>query len=276
MRSDILSYLVNKDIRLKLDALQPSGSFKIRGIGYACEHHAGRGAKAFLSSSGGNAGMAVAYAGKKLGIPVKVVVPETTTPRSIGLLEEDNAEVIIHGTSWLEANILAQSIMIDEIHTTEFKPDLIILSVGGGGLLAGVIQGLMKNNWEDIPIMTVETAGAAYLNQSLKKGKTVELEKISSLATSLGAKKVSEGAFQLAKGHKIASTLVSDLDTLTACERFLSDHKILVEPACGAALSPVYNKMQDLRDFNKILVIVCGGSTTSIDDIRNGITTLTN
>ena len=100
VRSDILSDLVNKDIRLKLDALQPSGSFKIRGIGYACEHHAGRGAKAFLSSSGGNAGMAVAYAGKKLGIPVKVVVPETTTPRSIGLLEEDNAEVIIHGTSW--------------------------------------------------------------------------------------------------------------------------------------------------------------------------------
>ena len=298
VRSDILSDLVNKDIRLKLDALQPSGSFKIRGIGYACEHHAGRGAKAFLSSSGGNAGMAVAYAGKKLGIPVKVVVPETTTPRSIRLLEKDNAEVIIHGTSWLEANILAQSIMtdetafihpfddellwlghssmIDEIHTTEFKPDLIILSVGGGGLLAGVIQGLMKNNWEDIPIMTVETAGAASLNQSLKKGKTVELKKISSLATSLGAKKVSEGAFQLAKGHKITSTLVSDLDTLTACERFLSDHKILVEPACGAALSPVYNKMQDLRNFNKILVIVCGGSTTSIDDIRNGITALTN
>ena len=298
VRSDILSNLVKKDIRLKLDALQPSGSFKIRGVGYACEHHAGKGAKSFLSSSGGNAGMAVAYAGKKLGIPVKVVVPETTTPRSIALLEKDNADVIIHGSSWLEANTLAQSIMtdetafihpfddellwqghssmIDEIHTTGFKPDLIVLSVGGGGLLAGVIKGLMKNNWEDTPIMTVETDGAASLNQSLKNGKTVELKKISSLATSLGAKKVSEGAFQLAKGHKITSTLVSDLDTLTACERFLSDHKILVEPACGAALSPVYNKMQDLRDFNKILVIVCGGSTTSIDDIRNGITTLTN
>ena len=96
------------------------------------------------------------------------------------------------------------------------------------------------------------------------------------METSLGAKKVSECAVQLAKGNKITCSLVSDLDTLTACERFLSDHKILVEPACGAALSPVYNKMQDLRNFNKILVIVCGGSTTSIDDIRNGITALTN
>ena len=298
IRSDILSDLLNKDIRLKLDALQPSGSFKIRGIGYACEHHAGKGAKTFLSSSGGNAGLAVAYAGNKLGIPVKVVVPETITPRSIGLLEKSNAELIIHGSSWLEANTLAQSIMtdeaefihpfddellwlghssmIDEIYSTEFKPDLIILSVGGGGLLAGVIKGLIKNNWEDIPIMTVETDGAASLNRSLKKGKTIELKKISSLATSLGAKKVSEGAFQLAKSHKIISRLVSDLDTLTACERFLSDHKILVEPACGAALSPVYNKMLDLREFTKILVIVCGGSTTSIDDIRNGIATLAN
>ena len=298
VKSDILSNLVNKDIRLKLDALQPSGSFKIRGIGYACEYHAGKGAKAFLSSSGGNAGMAVAYAGKKLGIPVKVVVPETTSSRSIRLLEKDNAKVIVHGSSWLEANTLAQSIitdetafihpfddellwlghssMIDEIHSAEFKPDLIILSVGGGGLLAGVIKGLMKNNWEDIPIMTVETDGAASLHRSLKKGKIVELKKITSLATSLGAKRVSAGAFKLAQSHKITSTLVSDLDTFTACKRFLSDHKVLVEPACGAALSPVYNKMQGLRAFNNILVIICGGSTTSIDDIKNGIATLTN
>ena len=264
--SDILSNLLKKDIRLKLDVLQPSGSFKIRGIGYACEHFANKGAKAFLSSSGGNAGMAVAYAGKKLGIPVKVVVPKTTTNRSISILKKDNAEVIVHGTSWLEANALAQSIktdetafihpfddellwrghstMIDEVSVTGFKPDLIILSVGGGGLLAGVIKGLINNNWEDIPIMAVETYGAASLNKSLKNGKTVELEKITSLATSLGAKRVSEGAFQLALTHNIKSELISDLDTLLACKNFLSDHNILVEPACGAALSPIYKKIE--------------------------------
>jgi L-serine/L-threonine ammonia-lyase len=294
--SDILSNLLKKDIRLKLDVLQPSGSFKIRGIGYACEHFANKGAKAFLSSSGGNAGMAVAYAGKKLGIPVKVVVPKTTTTRSISILEKDNAEVIVHGTSWLEANSLAQSIktdetafihpfddellwlghstMIDEVSVTGFKPDLIILSVGGGGLLAGVIKGLINNNWEDIPVMAVETYGAASLNKSLKNGKTVELEKITSLATSLGAKKVSEGAFQLALAHNVKSELISDLDTLLACENFLLDHNILVEPACGAALSPIYKQIDELKAFSKILVIICGGSTTSIDDIKNGIISL--
>lgn len=294
--SDVLSDLVDKDIRLKLDALQPSGSFKIRGVGFACEYFANKGAKSFLSSSGGNAGMAVAYAGKKLGIPVKVIVPETTSTRSISLLKKDNAEVIIHGSSWLEANELAQSILtdetafihpfddellwsghstiIDEVKATDFKPDLIILSVGGAGLLAGVIKGLLNNKWEDTPIMAVETFGAASLNNSLKKGETVELDKISSLATSLGAKKVSEGAFKLACAHNVISVLTSDLDTLLTCENFLSDHKILVEPACGAALSPVYNQMNELEAFNKILVIVCGGSTMTIDDIREGIKTL--
>jgi len=294
--SDVLSDLVDKDIRLKLDALQPSGSFKIRGVGFACEYFANKGAKSFLSSSGGNAGMAVAYAGKKLGIPVKVIVPETTSTRSISLLKKDNAEVIIHGSSWLEANELAQSILtdetafihpfddellwsghstiIDEVKATDFKPDLIILSVGGAGLLAGVIKGLLNNKWEDTPIMAVETFGAASLNNSLKNGETVELDKISSLATSLGAKKVSEGAFKLACAHNVISVLTSDLDTLLTCENFLSDHKILVEPACGAALSPVYNQMNELEAFSKILVIVCGGSTMSIDDIREGIKTL--
>ena len=294
--SDVLSDLVDKDIRLKLDALQPSGSFKIRGVGFACEYFANKGAKSFLSSSGGNAGMAVAYAGKKLGIPVKVIVPETTSTRSISLLKKDNAEVIIHGSSWLEANELAQSILsdetafihpfddellwsghstiIDEVKATDFKPDLIILSVGGAGLLAGVIKGLLNNKWEDTPIMAVETFGAASLNNSLKKGETVELDKISSLATSLGAKKVSEGAFKLACAHNVISVLTSDLDSLLTCENFLSDHKLLVEPACGAALSPVYNQMNELEAFSKILVIVCGGSTMSIDDIREGIKTL--
>ena len=294
--SDILSDLVNKDIRLKLDALQPSGSFKIRGVGFACEYFALRGAKSFLSSSGGNAGMAVAYAGKKLGIPVKVIVPETTSARSISLLKKDNAEVIIHGSSWLEANELAQSLLndetafihpfddellwsghstiIDEVRVTDFKPDLIILSVGGAGLLAGVIKGLLNNKWEDTPIMAVETFGAASLNKSLKKGETVELDKISSLATSLGAKKVSEGAFKLACAHEVKSVLISDLDALLACENFLSDHKILVEPACGAALSPIYNQLDELEAFSNILVIVCGGSTMSINDIRAGIKSL--
>ena len=70
---------------LKLEALQPCGSFKLRGIGHACEVHAARGATRLLSSSGGNAGIAVAYAGRRLGLPVVVVVP---SPRGRSVLHD--------------------------------------------------------------------------------------------------------------------------------------------------------------------------------------------
>lgn len=99
IESSVLSRLTRKSVWLKLDALQPSGSFKIRGIGHACEVYAAKGARRFVSSSGGNAGLAVAFAGQELGIPVTVVVPETTTQRAKELLRSENAEVIVHGAS---------------------------------------------------------------------------------------------------------------------------------------------------------------------------------
>ena len=108
-----LSNICGTSVFAKMDALQPSGSFKMRGIGYAAQHYASQGAERFISSSGGNAGLAVAYAGRALGLPVLVVVPETTPQRAIDLLEQENADVIIHGTSWVEANTLAQSERIE-------------------------------------------------------------------------------------------------------------------------------------------------------------------
>src|SRR3954452_11618257 len=100
-----------RNVWLKMEALQPSGSFKLRGIGHACEIYKSQGAQRFLSSSGGNAGLAVAYSGRNLNVPVVVVVPETTTDRAKELLSLENAEVIVHGDSWQEANNFANSLM---------------------------------------------------------------------------------------------------------------------------------------------------------------------
>src|SRR6516165_4720853 len=84
-----LSVIAGRSVWLKLDALQPAGSFKLRGIGKACESYLEQGARRFVSSSGGNAGLAVAYAGRMLGVPVAVVVPETTTERAKELLRQE-------------------------------------------------------------------------------------------------------------------------------------------------------------------------------------------
>ena len=77
-----LSTRTGKRILLKMENLQPAGSFKIRGIGLLCEQGKRDGIGHFVSSSGGNAGYAAAYAGKQLGIQTTVFVPETTPPDS--------------------------------------------------------------------------------------------------------------------------------------------------------------------------------------------------
>ena len=242
MESRALSAPGEQSVWLKLDALQPCGSFKIRGIGHACAVHQSRGAQRFVSSSGGNAGLAVAYAGRRLGIPVVVVVPETTTERAKELLRLEGAEVVVHGSSWQEANQFAQTLlgatdaflhpfddpllwhghasMIDEVAQARFKPDAVVLSVGGGGLLSGVVEGLQRNRWHDVPVLAVETDGAASLHAAVEAGHTVTLPCISSIATSLGAKRVCEQALRCVREHPVRSLVVSDASALAACVVF--------------------------------------------------------
>lgn len=285
-----LSIISGRSACLKLEALQPPGSFKIRGIGAACEEHVRRGARRLISSSGGNAGMAVAYAGRHLSVPVMVVVPETATDKAKDLLRLEQAEVIVHGPSWHEANTLALSMvaksdafihpfddplvwdghatMIDEIARSGLKPDAVVLSVGGGGLLAGVVQGLHRNGLHRVPVLAVETHGAESLNRSLIAGHLVDLERITSIASSLGARRVCDRAFQCAKEHPIRSVVVSDQVALLACERFLGDHRLLVEPACGACLALAYENSSELNEYEIVLFVVCGGATATIDQIR--------
>jgi L-serine/L-threonine ammonia-lyase len=294
--SRALSNHLERSVWLKLEALQVPGSFKIRGIGAACAQYKQRGARRFISSSGGNAGIAVAYAGRHLSIPVVVVVPETTSERAKTLIRQEGAEVIVHGPSWAEANTFALSMvtqtdaflhpfddpliwdghatLIDEVKRSGFTPDAVVLSVGGGGLLCGVVAGLQRNAWANIPVIAVETQGASSFAQSVQCGKRIELPAITSIATSLGAKQVCEQAFALSGQHPIHSLVVSDLNAVSACQNFLSDHRLVVEPACGAALAAIYLSAPVLAPFKSIMVVVCGGVTTSCEQIQHWAKTL--
>lgn len=289
--SGAMSARDGQSVWLKMEAMQPPGSFKIRGIGFACEEYVRRGATRFISSSGGNAGIAAAYAGRRLGVPVLVVVPETTTERAKELIARENAQVIVHGASFQEANALAQSMvtgsdafihpfddpllwqghasMIDEVAAAGVKPDAVVLSVGGGGLLCGVVEGLRRNGWSGVPVVAVETVGADSFAQSLAAGERIELPGISSIATSLGARKVAEQAFALAQSHPVRSIVVSDADAVRACLRFMDDHRVVVEPACGASLAVAYDAAASLATYNNVLVIVCGGVAATVAQLQS-------
>jgi L-serine/L-threonine ammonia-lyase len=223
-------------------------------------------------------------------VPVLVVVPETATERARELIRRENAEVIVHGASFQEANAHALSMltpsdafihpfddpllwqghasMIDEVARAGVTPDVVLLSVGGGGLLCGVVEGLRRNGWGHVPVVAVETKGADSLAQSVQAGERIELPAITSIATSLGARKVSAQAFAWSQEHPMDSVVVSDRAAVDASLRFIDDHRVLVEPACGAALAIAYDARQALAQYKNILVIACGGVTATLAQLR--------
>lgn len=286
LESFALEHYLPGKIYLKMEALQPSGSFKNRGIGHLCDCYAKQGASHFLSTSGGNAGLAAAYSGRKLSIPTTVIVPESTSSFMRDKIQAEGAKVIVQGTSWDEADQFAKEMMtrgefsyiapfdhpliwegnaslIHEVARAGIRPEAILVAVGGGGLLCGVMKGVYDVGWNSADVFTVETIGADSLYQSFKAGSLVTLESIRSIATSLGAKRIAQQALDWTKIHPIFPQVVTDQAAVEACLKFADDHRILVEPACGAVLSLIYKHHEELKKYGSILVIVCGGSGVS-------------
>lgn len=288
IKSKSLSDLNNCNVWLKMESAQITGSFKERSIGNACLQYAKNGTKKFISSSGGNSGISVSYMGNQLNIPVIVVVPRTTSQKAIDLMRKENAEVIIHGDSWIEANELALSYVtpeatyihpfddrylwdgvaniINEVLEEGVQPDAVILSVGGGSLISGISQGLKASSL-DVPIYAIETEGTASLNTSINLNKHITLDEVTGIATTLAAKRVCTNAFEISQEEKITSLTVSDHEALSACLKFLDEHRTLVEPACGATLSILYDKKLSFSPNENILVIVCGGATITLKQL---------
>jgi len=126
--------------------------------------------------------------------------------------------------------------------------------------------------WNDVPLIVSETLGAESFHEAIKQGKVVTLPTISSIARTLGAKTVCQEVFDWTKKHDVKSVTVTDRSAVESVIKFSEDHRILVEPACGAGLSVVYEKMEPLMNILEnskekeptIIVIICGGNMTNL------------
>jgi L-serine/L-threonine ammonia-lyase len=284
----LLSAMLGKPVTLKMENLQPSGSFKLRGIGEMCQRAVTNGASHLVCPSGGNAGFAAAVAGAALSVRTTIVVPHTTLETVRQTIRDIGAEVIVHGNVWDEANEEAlrlcalpgavyvppfdhpdiwdgNATLIDEALTQsraaqpEAAFDVVICAVGGGGLMCGVLQGLHRNALPHVPVIAVETTGAASLHAAVQAGALVTLPAIDTVATSLGAKRVAQAAFDWTQRHEVLTVTVTDRQAVDACLRFVDDMRMLVEPACGAALAVAYENLPELAKFQRPLIVVCGG-----------------
>ena len=320
VHSRALSLAAGCKVFLKLENIQPAGSFKSRGVGNymlrkveALENStpnndADRHASSvhFYSSSGGNAGLAAAACARSLNKQITVVVPMTTSHAMMEKIRAAGAgDVIQIGKSWVEADAHLREVLmpaaktrgetpmyvppfdhqtiwdgnatiIDELlQDLDGPPDAIIASVGGGGLFSGLMTGLGNHSIRDrVPVLAVETNGTDSLASSLAAGQLVTLPAITSVAKCLGARTVAAQCFEFGQAPNVTSVVVEDPDAIAAVVRFLDEERMMVEPACGAAVAVAYNGerlhklLNNLSSESRVVLIVCGGSDVSFAQIE--------
>lgn len=263
----------------------------------------------FYCSSGGNAGLACATAAISLQRPATIVVPTSTSSHIISNLRTLGAHVVVHGDHWSEADEYMRLDLIahdpNAVYVPPFDhPDIweghgtlvdelevqlrdvggydgLVCSVGGGGLLIGIMEALQKHSrlvksqyQNPVRVLAMETEGAESLNLSVKKGELSRLNTITSIATSLGSTHVAAKAFEWSQHPAVTSCVFSDAEAAMACVCFADDERILVEPACGVSIAPAYNDtLSSLlfpgvspEEFAKlnIVIVVCGGSKVTL------------
>lgn len=166
------------------------------------------------------------------------------------------------------------STVVDELYQQlrGSPPDAIVCSVGGGGLLNGVMMGLERYGWEDlVTVIGMETQGADSLSQSVLAGQLLTIPKITSIATSLGVKRVSEQTWEWAKKENVHSVTLSDAHAALGCIKLADEEKLIVEPACGVSVAACYHGILEalVPRFNKdskVVIIVCGGKFPTSDE----------
>lgn len=322
--SNLLSQKLEANVYLKLENFHPSQSFKYRGISLFAERaKKGRGDDVHLVvASGGNAGLAVACASRQLGVKCTVFIPSGVTEHTLKILYREGADVQVVGNVYAEALQGAQktvdqsknailvpaydhellweghSSMIQEIaRQLPKRPDAIFCSIGGGGLLGGVIIGCEKQGWDDVPIVGVETMGSDCFHYSValnRQENTVLPPTVDALvddltglklahfstftsraAGSLGASQPAPRVLQLALQRKggIRSVTVADHLSMNAAVQFAEDHKLIVELACSTTLTAGYSPgllraiLPELKSQATLVFIVCGGFKATLEDL---------
>jgi threonine dehydratase len=279
--SATLSEKLGTNVYAKLELLQKTGSFKVRGaFNKARSLPAGAGKKGMVAVSGGNHGQAVAYVARTLGMKSLVIMPEGTPNNYIEATRGYGAEVRFAANAQTAFEQVAdfekkgwsfvhpfddEDVMAGQgtlaLEILEDVPQLtdVIVSIGGGGLATGVATALKSIN-PDIRIWGVETQGADCMARSLAASRIVTLEKITSVARTLGAPAPSKATYAGVRRYLEGVTVVSDADAMRALRFLLERLKVLTEPAASCTLAAAERLKEHFTPEHHVVLILCGGN----------------
>jgi threonine dehydratase len=283
-RSETLSRYLGTNVFVKLEMLQKTGSFKVRGaFNKLLSLSRDELRNGVVTVSGGNHAQAVGYASSVLGLDAIVLMP-TSTPKNYvdatrgygarveltPTIADAFAEVERHRS---EGRVFVhpfddQLVMAGQgtlgLEIVEDLPEVsdVVVSIGGGGLMTGVASAL-KARKPDIRVWGVETVGAEAMSKALEVGHPVTLPAITSIAKTLGAPAVSKTTLRAAQQFLESVTVVTDAEAVEALRLILERMKLLTEPAASCTLAAA-EKLKDRLGANVVLIL-CGGNLSLKD-----------
>lgn len=282
----------NDGIVFALEFMQHTGTFKARGAQNFIQAHLAEGTfpeAGVTIASGGNAGLACAWAARAAGVPATVFLPTTAPSVKVERLRSYGARVELVGSEFAEAAAACQEFvessgalashaydhpliaagagtLMTEI--LEQVPDLdtVVVSVGGGGLFAGVATAATHHG---VRTVAVEPENCRALSAAIEAGEPVDVTVDSVAADSLGARRATSLALEAARSDLVTSVLVSDDAIIEARQRLWDEHRLAVEHAAATALAGVSGADDEKKaggyvpaEGEKVCVVLCGANTS--------------
>ena len=265
---------------LKLECLQATASFKVRGTFNSLVQRQDGASRGVIAASGGNHGIAVAYAAAKFGVTAEIFVPTIIGDAKLARLKASGAQVHRIGARYAEslaamrerqaatgalevhafdqAEVVAgQGTMTAEFERQAPECGHLLIAVGGGGLIAGALTWLGNSK----PVIAVEPEHAPTLARALDAGQPIDVEVGGIAADSLGAKRIGEIAFAKAREFQPHPVLVSDAAIREAQRRLFEHCRVVAEPGGATALAALTSGAWHPADDQPIGIVICGGNT---------------
>jgi len=269
---------LDAELWLKLEQLQRGGSFKARGMFNRLRAQPVPAAGVVIAS-GGNAGIAAATAAQALGVRCEVFVPELASEAKRAALRARGAVLVVGGAAYADA--LAASLarqretgalllhaydqpevvagagtLAAEVEADAGLPDRVLVSVGGGGLLGGLLA-----QWGGrCRIDALEPVGSPTLHAALAAGEPVDVAVGGLAADALGARRIGGIAWGLVRRHGVTSHLVPDAAIAAAQRALWAELRLAVEPAAALPLAALQAGLVLPGPGERVALVICGAN----------------
>jgi threonine dehydratase len=270
-------------LRLKLENLQITGSFKARGVfNTLLQLSPAERERGVVAASGGNHGAALAYGAWRLGLPATIFLPERASDDRVARITAWGAQVVKHGAVWDDAHaraaehaattgsvyvhpfdaertLIGQGTLGLELLDDVPALDCVLIAIGGGGLIAGMAAAI-KQLRPQTRVVGVEPTGAASMRYAVAAGHVLPLPEVRTIADTLAPRAVCERTLALTQQYVDEIVTVSDAQMVAAMRWLWAECNQLVEPAGAAVIAALQSGAVDVGAYTHPVALICGGN----------------